>query len=268
MIPVCFDASGSVRAPTQYQSAKWADVVHVFWPLSRQPSPSLRRLELHRRGVGAGVGLAVADREVDVVTEDLRQELLLHLVGAVTQDRLADDADALADLRAATGCERLVEEVLVDAVAFLTAPLGRPGDAEPTLLRHLAHERAAIGSVGDLRHVLARHVEEHRVVVGVEELLDFVAERELLGRKLEIHAAVSLPTDPQSRPGEVAPRRSRAETPGEVVAAGSDLVPACRRVDEWGIGGEHATDLVDRYHLRLELGELGSPEVPEVHQAE
>ena len=34
-------ASGSVRAPTQYHSAKWADVVHVFWPLSRQPSPSL-----------------------------------------------------------------------------------------------------------------------------------------------------------------------------------------------------------------------------------
>ena len=104
-----------------------------------------RGLELHRRGVGAGVGFAVADGEVDVVTEDLRQELLLHLVGAVTQDRLADDADALADLRAAAGRERLVEEVLVDTVAFLAAPLGRPGDAEPALLRHLAHERAAVG---------------------------------------------------------------------------------------------------------------------------
>ena len=40
MIPACLDASGSVRAPTQYHSAKWAEVVHVFWPLSRQPSPS------------------------------------------------------------------------------------------------------------------------------------------------------------------------------------------------------------------------------------
>ena len=40
MIPWCLGASGSVRAPTQYQSAKWAEVVQVFWPLSRQPSPS------------------------------------------------------------------------------------------------------------------------------------------------------------------------------------------------------------------------------------
>ena len=39
-MPWCFGASGSVRAPTQYHSAKWADVVHVFWPLRRQPSPS------------------------------------------------------------------------------------------------------------------------------------------------------------------------------------------------------------------------------------
>ena len=37
VMPLCLGASGSVRAPTQYQSAKWADVVHVFWPLSLQP---------------------------------------------------------------------------------------------------------------------------------------------------------------------------------------------------------------------------------------
>ncbi len=40
VIPWCLGASGSVRAPTQYQSAKWAEVVQVFWPLSLQPSPS------------------------------------------------------------------------------------------------------------------------------------------------------------------------------------------------------------------------------------
>ena len=39
-MPWCLGASGSVRAPTQYHSAKCAEVVHVFWPLSRQPSPS------------------------------------------------------------------------------------------------------------------------------------------------------------------------------------------------------------------------------------
>src|ERR1039458_3718354 len=37
LIPWCLGASGSVRAPTQYQSAKWADVVHVF--CSRLPQP-------------------------------------------------------------------------------------------------------------------------------------------------------------------------------------------------------------------------------------
>ena len=30
VIPECLGASGLVRAPTQYHSAKWADVVQVF----------------------------------------------------------------------------------------------------------------------------------------------------------------------------------------------------------------------------------------------
>ena len=36
-MPKCFGASGSVRAPTQYHSAKWAEVVQVFWPFRIQP---------------------------------------------------------------------------------------------------------------------------------------------------------------------------------------------------------------------------------------
>ena len=36
VMPWCL-LSGSVRVPSQYHSAKWADVVHVFWPLSSQP---------------------------------------------------------------------------------------------------------------------------------------------------------------------------------------------------------------------------------------
>ena len=39
-MPRCLDASGSVRAPSQYQSAKWAEVVQIFRPLSTHPSPS------------------------------------------------------------------------------------------------------------------------------------------------------------------------------------------------------------------------------------
>src|SRR5664280_667019 len=41
VIPLCLGASGLVRAPTQYQSAKWADVVHVFCPLSTHPPSTL-----------------------------------------------------------------------------------------------------------------------------------------------------------------------------------------------------------------------------------
>ena len=36
-MPLCFCASGSVRAPTQYQSAKWAEVVQILRPSSFQP---------------------------------------------------------------------------------------------------------------------------------------------------------------------------------------------------------------------------------------
>src|SRR4051812_38298947 len=80
-------------------------------------------LEAHRRRVRPGVGLAVAHGELDLVAQDLGQELLLQLLAAVGQDRLADDAHALADLRAAATGELLVQQVLVDALALLAAPL-------------------------------------------------------------------------------------------------------------------------------------------------
>ena len=43
-----------------------------------------------RREVGAGAGLRVADAEVDVAREDLREEELLLLVGAEAHDRRPD----------------------------------------------------------------------------------------------------------------------------------------------------------------------------------
>ena len=36
VMPMCL-LSGSVRTPSQYHSAKWAEVVHVFWPLRSHP---------------------------------------------------------------------------------------------------------------------------------------------------------------------------------------------------------------------------------------
>ena len=144
-------------------------------------------LEPHRRGVGAGVRLAVADRELDLVAQDHRQELLLQEVVAVRDEGLADDADALADLRAAPPRERLVEQVLVDALALGAAVLLRPGHPEPAPRAELGHERPALRRVDDLGHVLPGEVEHVRVVVLVEEHLDLLGERLLLGGEVEVH---------------------------------------------------------------------------------
>ena len=38
--PLCLGTSGLVRVSRITQSASWAMVVHIFWPLITQPSPS------------------------------------------------------------------------------------------------------------------------------------------------------------------------------------------------------------------------------------
>jgi hypothetical protein len=83
--------------------------------------------------IQARVGLGVPDGELDLVAQDLRQELGLHALVAMPNDGLADDADALADLRTATTGQLFIEEVLVDAFALLTPALGRPGHTQPSL---------------------------------------------------------------------------------------------------------------------------------------
>jgi len=40
VIPWRLGTSGSVRASTTAQPARWAHVFQTFWPLSTQPSPS------------------------------------------------------------------------------------------------------------------------------------------------------------------------------------------------------------------------------------
>jgi hypothetical protein len=158
--------------------------------LARERPASLRflGLELHVRSVGSSLRLAVAHRELDLRTEDPGEELLLELVAAVTDQRLADDPDALADLRRSPPRKRFVEQVLVDALPGSTPILFRPGHAEPALLRELAHEGAAGRCVDDLRHVLPGHVHDLGSLFSVEEALDLFRERPLGFRELEIHA--------------------------------------------------------------------------------
>ena len=39
-MPLCLGASGSVRASTKIQSARWPADVQIFWPLITHSSPS------------------------------------------------------------------------------------------------------------------------------------------------------------------------------------------------------------------------------------
>jgi hypothetical protein len=94
-------------------------------PVEPPAVPVAGGLQLHGGRVRAGVGLRVADGELDLVAQDLGQELLLQLVAAVADDGLADDADALADLRTAAGSQGFVEQVLVDTLAIGAAVLLR-----------------------------------------------------------------------------------------------------------------------------------------------
>jgi hypothetical protein len=147
----------------------------------------LLRLELHVGRVGAGLGLAVADGELDRGVDDLGQELLLELLAAVADQRLADDAGALADLRRASAGEGLVQNVLVDALLLLPAVLLRPAHADPALRGELLHEGATLWGVDDLRHVLATDVGHVGRGVLIEKRLDFLREGLLCIRELEIH---------------------------------------------------------------------------------
>src|ERR1700733_13685831 len=153
-MPACLAAVGWVRARAQYASAKWAGRVGrgrrgagpdpvTLGEVGRggpgllaveHPAPvDLGRLELHGGGVRARVGLGIPDGELDLVAQDLRQELGLHALVAMSNDGLANDADALADLRTSTAGQLLIEEVLVDTFALFTPVLGRPGHTQPTL---------------------------------------------------------------------------------------------------------------------------------------
>ena len=150
---------------------------------------ALGGLQLHRRRVGASVGLGVADGELDVVLEDHRQELVFEKRRSVGDQRLADDADALADLRPTATGQRLVEQVLIDAFAFGAAVLLRPREAKPALVAELLHKRPTLRGIDDLGHVLPSDVEDVGIVMSVEERLDLITERQLFGCELEIHSS-------------------------------------------------------------------------------
>ena len=124
----------------------------------------------------------------------------------MADDRLADDADALADLWAAAAGQLLVEEVLVDALPLGAAEFLGPGHAEVAPLAHRGHEGPTLGRIDDLRHVLPCHVEHLGVVVGIEKALDLLHESQLLRREFELHCCLHVADDPDLTRRQVRPR--------------------------------------------------------------
>ena len=93
--------------------------------------------------VGAGVGLGEALAPADLALEDLRQELLLLLLGPPLQDRRADErvAEEVGPHRRAGPGELLVQHHVLHDRQALAAVLGRPRGADPAALEELVGPR-------------------------------------------------------------------------------------------------------------------------------
>ena len=74
-MPLCFGASGSVRASTKIQLARWPADVQIFWPLITHSSPSSIGPAAEVAEVGAGVRLGVALAPDVLAGEDPREEV-------------------------------------------------------------------------------------------------------------------------------------------------------------------------------------------------
>jgi hypothetical protein len=147
-------------------------------------SPS--RTGLKRGEVGARLRFGVADAEVNVAGQDLREEELLLLLSAVVHQGGAHRVDGEHRHRRA-GPHRLVEEdELFDGALALATPLLGPADTEPTVGGHLLDHPAHVGTdsvapvklLGDLGGeefvvVLTQLVAKRFVLLGVTDLHGF-----------------------------------------------------------------------------------------------
>src|SRR5262249_31082869 len=133
-----------------------------------------------RREVGAHAGLGVAGAPLHLPVEDLGDEALLLLRGAVLDDRRPDPGEAheaRAEGRRVPPRALLLQDHLLHQRPAAAADLARPREADPALLAHralpLAREAGATLALGrELR---------------VEEGAHLRAEGLLFGREVEVH---------------------------------------------------------------------------------
>ena len=138
LMPLCFGASGSVRARTKMWSARWPADVQIFWPLITHWSPSSTARHAEVAEVGAGVGLGVALAPDVLAAQDAGQVVLLLLLGAPLQQRVAEHLDAedvVAAARRHAGLgELLGHDHLLERRQAAAAVLLRPAEGEVAVL--------------------------------------------------------------------------------------------------------------------------------------
>ena len=134
-------------------------VVQTFWPLMTHSSPSSTALVLRPARSEPGVGLAEALAPRDLSREDLREELLLLLLGAPLQDRRADErvAEEVGPQRCAGPGELLVQHHALHGREALAAVLLRPRGADPAAVEELLRPLLV-----ELAPLLGRHLEARR----------------------------------------------------------------------------------------------------------
>ena len=138
-------------------------------------------------GVGPGAGLGEAEAAELRRGGELRQPLLLLLLGAVEEDRLADQpaADRHDPAQGGVGAAELLHRERVGhVVAADAAVLLGDGEAEEAELGHLRHDREVDGLV-----VVPLHPVRHGLAL--EEVAGEVAEGLLLLGEREVHQSAS-----------------------------------------------------------------------------
>ena len=196
---------------------------------------------LERGEVGAGVGLGVAEGEVDVAGEHLGEELLLLLLGAVAHDHGADgdegevvEGDALAGALLGEGPEE-------EGALALAAVLLGPSDGGEALAGHGLHELAGGGAVA-VDVVLGDLGVEFRGAVRGDEVPHLLAEVEHLRGHLEVH--VALPPVRRERRGAARGRSMRERGGTARGERGSDSHPLSRPRERVGVRSDSASSLI------------------------
>ena len=187
-MPLCFGASGSVRASRKMKSASCACVVQTFWPLMTHSSPSSTAVVLSDARSEPEFGsLKPWHHAISPLRIFGRKSCFCSSVPHC-EDRRADErvAEEVGAHRRAGACELLVQHDVVHDREALAAVLLRPGRADPPALVELVHP-LLVEALSLVALQLEALVEPTVGEVLLQPGADLLAERFGLGRIGQIH---------------------------------------------------------------------------------